>query len=72
MQEESKFYVYHGYCSPDNYDSSEGPTYGIKEAGSIEEVDAFRLEFFENIHDECFNVLFRIFKGQEVSLCQPD
>ncbi len=63
------FYVYWGYCSPDNYDASEGPTYKIKECETAEEVVAFRKEFEEDyLHDECSNVIFRVFEGEERSL----
>ena len=64
-------YVYYGYCSPDNYDSSEGPTYLIKEFSSSEDVAKFRKEC--DIHflsDECSNVIFRVFEGKELFL-QP-
>jgi hypothetical protein len=59
------FYIYHGYCSPDNYDASDGPTYKLKEVQSPEEVVAFRLEFQEDLHDECNNIFFRVFEGKE-------
>ena len=59
------FYVYSGYVSPDNDDSSEGPTYSMKEFISKEEVVAARKEFQESICDDCSYVIFRVFEGIE-------
>lgn len=59
------FFVYHGYCSPDNCDASEGPTYKIRECKTADEVAAFKAEFDEGIHDECSNVIFRVLEGTE-------
>ena len=58
-------YVYYGYCSSDNYDASEGPTYKIKECRTAEDVAAFKEQFDECIHDECINIVFRVFDGIE-------
>lgn len=60
------FFIYYGYVSPDNYDASEDPIYLIKECSSAEEVLAFRKEFDEDyLHDECSNIIFRVFEGKE-------
>ena len=59
------FFVYYGYVSADNYDSSEGPTYCIKECKTAGEVETFKKKFDEEVHDECSNVIFRIFEGKE-------
>jgi len=62
------YYVYHGYVSPDNYDCSEGPTYTIAHFGQAQSVIDFKKEFDEGIHDECSNVIFRVFEGEEKTL----
>jgi len=62
------YYVYYGYVSPDNYDSSNGPTYEIKEIESKAGVIEFKKEFDEEMHDECANIIFRVFKGRECHL----
>ena len=63
------FYVYYGYASPDHYDSSESPTYEIAEYETEEEVLKFYKEFQdEYIHDDCENVIFRIFEGSELKI----
>jgi len=63
------YYVYYGYVSADNYDASEGPTYKIKECRSADEVAAFKKEFDEDyLHDECGNIIFRVFEGKERTL----
>lgn len=62
------FFVYFGYVSPDNYDSSEEPTYKLIALDSEEKVLKLKKEFEENIHDECGNVIFRVIKGSELSL----
>jgi hypothetical protein len=59
------FFVYHGYCSPDNYDSSEGPTYKITECTTLADLSALKRNFDENVSDECTNVIFRVFEGVE-------
>jgi hypothetical protein len=59
------FFVYHGYCGPDNYDASEGPTYKITECKTTTDVARLKRDFDENIHDECSNVIFRVFEGVE-------
>jgi len=61
------FYVYHGYVSPDNYDSSESPTYELSEFDTEQEVLDFKEEFDNEIHDECSNVIFRVISGKELS-----
>lgn len=62
------FYVYHGYVSPDNYDSSNSPTYELSEFATAKEVIDFKTEFDENIHNDCSNVIFRVISGKEMSL----
>jgi hypothetical protein len=60
------FFIYYGYVSPDHYDASECPTYQIKECSTTEEVVDFRKEFDEDyLHDECKNIIFRVFEGKE-------
>lgn len=62
------FYVYSGYVSPDNYDSSEGPTYQLNSFKTEEELINFKMEFEENLNNDCYNVEFRIIEGKELSL----
>jgi|GEM_PF-3907457 len=62
----SKYYVYHGYVSPDNYDCSEGPTYRMSDFNSSQDVVEFKKEFDECICDECSNVIFRVIRGSEM------
>jgi len=63
------FYIYYGYVSPDNFDASEGPTYCIKEFRTVDEVLAFKKEFEEEyLHDDCSNIIFRVFDGRERTL----
>lgn len=62
------FYVYSGYVSPDNYDSSEGPTYKIDSFNTEEELIKFKIEFEEELNNDCSNVIFRIIDGKEISL----
>lgn len=64
----ARYFVYHGYVSPDNYDSSERPTYEITEFDRPSEVLAFQKEFDRGIHDECCNVIFRVVLGDEMQL----
>lgn len=59
------FYVYYGYVSPDNCDSSENLTHKIREFRSSEEVIAFKQEFEEELPRECSHVAFRVFEGRE-------
>jgi hypothetical protein len=59
------FFVYCGYSSPDNCDSSERPTYEIKEFKTEEDVIKFKKEFDEWISNECSNIIFRVFEGTE-------
>jgi hypothetical protein len=62
------FYVYHGYVSPDNYDSSTSPTYKLSKFATEEAVIKFKSEFDQDIHAECTNVVFRVISGKEMSL----
>jgi len=62
------YYVYHGYLSPDNYDSSDVPTYQITEFSDSDQVIVFKQLFDGDLHDECSNVIFRIFEGVEKTL----
>lgn len=63
------FYVYYGYVSADNYDVSEGPIYKVAEFRTSDEVASFRKEFDEDyLHDECSNIIFRVFEGVERTL----
>jgi hypothetical protein len=62
------FYVYYGYVSPDNCDTSDGPTYLLEEFNTEEEVIAFKEEFEENLNDETSHVIFRVIKGKELSV----
>jgi hypothetical protein len=62
------FYVYHGYVSPDNYDSSERPTYQLSSFHTEDEVIAFKEEFEAELHDECMKPIFRVITGREMSL----
>lgn len=62
------FYVYHGFVSPDNYDSTNSPTYELSEFQTEQEVIQFKEEFEAQLHDECMNPIFRIFSGKELSL----
>lgn len=62
------FYVYHGYVSPDNYDSSNSPTYELSSFKSEQEVLEFKEEFDAEINDECSNIIFRIISGKELSI----
>jgi hypothetical protein len=59
------FFVYHGYCSPDNYDSSEGPTYKITECATLADLSALKRNFDKHDYDECANAIFRVFEGVE-------
>lgn len=60
------FYIYYGYVSADHYDPCDTPCYEIKEAKTEQEVIQFKKEFYEDyIHDECSNVIFRVFDGEE-------
>ena len=59
------FYVYCGYVSPDNYDASEVPTYIMREFKTAAEVIVFKKEFDDCLHDECSNIIFRVFEGRE-------
>lgn len=62
------FYVYHGYVSPDNYDSTDYPTYKLSSFSSEEEVIEFKEQFEAELHDECTNPIFRIISGKELSM----
>lgn len=62
------FYVYHGYVSPDNYDSTERPTYQLSSFNTEQEVVEFKEEFEAELHDECMNPIFRVISGREMSL----
>ena len=62
------WYIYSGYVSPDNYDSSEMPCYTIEEFKTEDEVLDFKMEFDEGIDKECSHIIFRIFKGEEKKL----
>jgi len=59
------FYVYHGYVDADNYDCSEGPVYKVNAYTSEADVLAFRMEFYEEINEDCSRVIFRVFEGNE-------
>lgn len=62
------YYVYHGYVSPDNYDSTNTPTYQLSEFQTEQEVIEFKEEFEADLHDECMNPIFRVISGKELSL----
>ena len=62
------FYVYHGYVSPDNYDSTYTPTYQLSEFETEQEVIEFKEQFEAELHDECTNPIFRIISGKELSM----
>lgn len=62
------FYIYHGYVSPDNYDSSESPVYELTEKNTEQEVIEHYKEFLSEIYDECSNVIYRVIKGTELQL----
>lgn len=62
------YFIYHGYVSPDNYDSSEHPTYQLTVKQTESEVIAHHKEFLENLHDECCNEIYRVIKGDELLL----
>lgn len=59
------FYVYSGYVSPDNYDSSDRPTYTLTEFSTSEKVAAARAAFEDELNDECSNPIFRVIDGAE-------
>lgn len=62
------FYVYHGYVSPDNYDSSERPTYQLSSFKTEQEVVKFKEEFEADLHDDCKKPIFRIISGKELQM----
>ena len=62
------YYVYYGYVSPDNYDTSDGPNFVIKEFSTVDEVLSFKKEFDEELYEDCFHVTFRVFHGAEREL----
>lgn len=62
------YYIYYGYVDSDTHDASEEPVYKIKECDSEEEVLSFRSEFDKELHDECDNIIFRVFEGKERTL----
>ena len=64
------YYVYSGYLSSDHCDCQEdGPLYQIDEFETEKEVLEFKEEFFEEeIGDDCSDVKFRVFKGEEIAL----
>ena len=62
------FFVYHGYVSPDHYDSSEGPTYKMESFKSEAEVLAFKKEFDELITSDCDHFILIVFSGKELEL----
>lgn len=64
------YYVYHGYCSPDNYDSSEGPTYRLTPCEGTQEVMRLHAEHLECINDECSHVIFRVIQGSEKKMVE--
>lgn len=62
------FYVYSAYVSPDNYDSSEVPTYTMSSFNTEAELVKFKMEFEENLNNDCSNAIFRIIEGKELQL----
>lgn len=64
------YYVYHGYCSPDNYDASDGPTYKLVECESALEVMRLHADHLACLHQECSNAIFRVIKGKEKKMVE--
>lgn len=62
------FYVYSGYVSPDNCDSSEEPTHKFNYFRTEEELIKFKMEFEKSLNDDCIHVVFRIIEGKELTL----
>jgi hypothetical protein len=63
------YYVYSGYVSPDNCDSSERPTYTLREFRTADEVAAAKAEFeAEAQGDDNSNAIFRVIEGVEREL----
>lgn len=62
------FYVYHGYVTPDNYDSTYSPTYKFSEFKTEQEVIEFKQAFEAEIPDECMNPIFRVISGKELKV----
>lgn len=63
-----KYFVYSGFVSSNNFDCSEGPTYGITVCETEYDVLELYKRFNESIHDQCSYVIFRVFHGEEKQL----
>lgn len=60
-----KFYVYHGYCDSDHYDSSYEPTHQLTICDNEMEVLALHKELVDNTRSDCNQVYFRVIYGRE-------
>ena len=66
------YFVYHGYVNSDNYDYSAGPIFKVVEFKTPEEVEEFKLEFEEEVNEDCIHVIFRVFEGTERVLVENE
>jgi len=62
------YLVYSGYSNSNICDDLFNPCYTLKEFNSEEEVIAFKIEFDLSTTEECENVVFRVFFGEELKL----
>lgn len=61
------YFVYHGYCSADNYD---GPIYELTECTTEEQVLALHADFLEetNERDDISNPIFTVIEGTQLNI----
>lgn len=62
------FYVYSGYVSPDNWDSSNGPTHKLTSFDTADEVAEAKADFEASLNSECAHAIFRVIEGVERQL----
>jgi hypothetical protein len=64
-----KYFVYHGYVSPNSYDAREDPVYQLTTLDTEEEVSEFKKTFMEDIdNEENYNPIFTVIEGRELKI----
>ncbi len=67
-KENVMYFVYEGYVSSDNCDTSYGPTYTLTAYNTVADVIEAKKEFENRLHKECQYAIFRVIEGVEKNM----